>query len=250
MAREFVVGASTVDDGDDSVLTVIEEPSEAVDAISDEPTLGEGSLAAFLEQVALVADADQIPDEGDGVVTLMTLHTAKGLEFPVVFLTGLEDGVFPHMRSMAEQHRARGGASPRLRRHHPGALAALRHPGHDPRRVGSARPTTRRHASSTSCPRRWSTGGGSPRPPPSGRPASPPPPRSRRSARPTWPRARRRPSARSSSLSPGDRVSHDKFGLGTVIAVEGQAEKSVASVDFGSQGVKRLLLRYAPVEKL
>ena len=52
------------------------------------------------------------------------------------------------------------------------------------------------------------------------------------------------------SLSPGDRVSHDSFGLGTVVAVEGQAEKSVASVDFGSQGVKRLLLRYAPVEKI
>ncbi len=64
-----------------------------------------GTLADFLEQVALVADADQIPTEGDehgGVVTLMTLHTAKGLEFPVVFLTGLEDGVFPHMRSLTE----------------------------------------------------------------------------------------------------------------------------------------------------
>mgnify|MGYP006191399913 CR=1 FL=1 len=59
----------------------------------------------FLERVARVADSDQIPDqpdEGDdsGVVTLMTLHTAKGLEFPVVFLTGLEDGIFPHSRSM------------------------------------------------------------------------------------------------------------------------------------------------------
>ena len=52
------------------------------------------------------------------------------------------------------------------------------------------------------------------------------------------------------SLSAGDRVSHDSFGLGTVVAVEGQGDKSVASVDFGSQGVKRLLLRYAPVEKL
>src|SRR5919112_1049161 len=57
----------------------------------------------FLERVSLVADSDQIPDqatEDTGVVTLMTLHTAKGLEFPVVFLTGLEDGVFPHMRSL------------------------------------------------------------------------------------------------------------------------------------------------------
>jgi DNA helicase-2/ATP-dependent DNA helicase PcrA len=65
----------------------------------------EGTLTEFLEQVALVADADEIPDEdadGTGVVTLMTLHTAKGLEFPVVFLTGLEDGVFPHQRSLAD----------------------------------------------------------------------------------------------------------------------------------------------------
>ena len=56
-------------------------------------------------QVALVADADDIPDADahGGVVTLMTLHTAKGLEFPVVFLTGLEDGVFPHMRSLGDE---------------------------------------------------------------------------------------------------------------------------------------------------
>src|SRR5699024_4667131 len=64
----------------------------------------EGTLVDFLEQVSLVADADEIPQGGDGteagVVTLMTLHTAKGLEFPVVFLTGLEDGTFPHQRSM------------------------------------------------------------------------------------------------------------------------------------------------------
>ena len=61
-----------------------------------------GSLAAFLERVSLVADADQIPDEGEGVVTLMTLHTAKGLEFPVVFVTGWEDGHFPHMRALGD----------------------------------------------------------------------------------------------------------------------------------------------------
>src|SRR5690625_5628118 len=58
-----------------------------------------GSLQAFLEKVSLVADADQIPENESGVVTLMTLHTAKGLEFPVVFLTGWEEGQFPHMRS-------------------------------------------------------------------------------------------------------------------------------------------------------
>jgi DNA helicase-2/ATP-dependent DNA helicase PcrA len=52
------------------------------------------------------------------------------------------------------------------------------------------------------------------------------------------------------SLEPGDRVLHDSFGMGTVVTVEGVAEKAVASVDFGSGGVKRLLLRYSPVEKL
>ena len=77
----------------------------------------------FLERVALVADSDQIPDATTrrpptGVVTLMTLHTAKGLEFPVVFLTGLEDGVFPHHGRSATA-RAGGGAPARLRRHHP-----------------------------------------------------------------------------------------------------------------------------------
>src|ERR671913_544535 len=63
-----------------------------------------GSVTDFLEQVSLVADADQIPVTGDdaGVVTMMTLHTAKGLEFPVVFLTALEDGVFPHLRALGD----------------------------------------------------------------------------------------------------------------------------------------------------
>src|SRR5271166_2612439 len=59
-----------------------------------------GVLAAFLERVSLVADADEIPEHGAGLVTLMTLHTAKGLEFPVVFVTGWEDGMFPHMRAL------------------------------------------------------------------------------------------------------------------------------------------------------
>ncbi len=52
------------------------------------------------------------------------------------------------------------------------------------------------------------------------------------------------------SLAPGDRVLHDSFGMGSVVALEGVADKAVASIDFGSEGVKRLLLRYAPVEKL
>jgi DNA helicase-2/ATP-dependent DNA helicase PcrA len=75
------------------------------DAAAEEGLVEPGSLAAFLERVSLVADADQIPDEegeNTGVVTLMTLHTAKGLEYPVVFCTGWEDGVFPHMRALGD----------------------------------------------------------------------------------------------------------------------------------------------------
>lgn len=66
------------------------------DATSEEPSLG-----GFLESVALVSDVDALDGHGGDAVTLMTLHSAKGLEFPVVFLTGLEEGVFPHSRSMA-----------------------------------------------------------------------------------------------------------------------------------------------------
>ena len=88
VAREFA---------DDPVAAPSADPAD-VDAGTVEP-----GLADFLERVSLVADTDQIPDDEDGVVTLMTLHTAKGLEFPVVFLTGLEDGVFPHSRSLGDQ---------------------------------------------------------------------------------------------------------------------------------------------------
>ena len=98
------------------LVSVAREYTERILSLdTDEPVEGEDldappetpTLAGFLEQVALVADADEIPTDdpnapggSGGVVTLMTLHTAKGLEFPVVFLTGLEEGVFPHLRSL------------------------------------------------------------------------------------------------------------------------------------------------------
>ena len=88
VAREF---------SEDPVAGPSADPAD-VDAGFVEP-----GLADFLERVSLVADTDQIPDDEDGVVTLMTLHTAKGLEFPVVFLTGLEDGIFPHSRSLGDR---------------------------------------------------------------------------------------------------------------------------------------------------
>ena len=111
------LAAAGEDDAFDAELRASHDPQDetrienlqelAAVALEFEQERGEGetgTLADFLEQVALVADSDQIPDEedGDGVITLMTLHTAKGLEFPVVFLTGMEDGTFPHLRSLGD----------------------------------------------------------------------------------------------------------------------------------------------------
>ncbi len=79
-------------------------PAEEGDLAAGAPE-PDDSLPAFLERIALVADSDQIPDndpESAGVVTLMTLHTAKGLEFNTVFLTGFEDGIFPHQRAQSD----------------------------------------------------------------------------------------------------------------------------------------------------
>ena len=75
---------------------------DELDAVMSDGEPAPGSLQAFLEKVSLVADADQIPENDQGVVTMMTLHTAKGLEFPVVFVTGWEDGQFPHLRSLGD----------------------------------------------------------------------------------------------------------------------------------------------------
>ena len=114
------------------------------------------SLGAFLERVALVADSDQIPATPDGpdagVVTLMTLHTAKGLEFDTVFLTGLEDGVFPHQRSLAAPD---GRSWPRSAgwptSASPGPGSGSTSPGPWSARPGGRRSTTRPAGSWTRC---------------------------------------------------------------------------------------------------
>jgi DNA helicase-2/ATP-dependent DNA helicase PcrA len=205
---------------------------------------GEG-VASFLEQVSLVADADEIPDadgEGGGVVTLMTLHNAKGLEFPVVFLTGLEDGVFPHMRSLGE----------------PTELEEERRLAY----VGITRARERLYLTRSRERRAW--GGAPSYNPPSrfldeipaelvewqGRPE----PAIASVARKVIDSGRRIPGAGMRpivSVAPGDRVSHDAFGLGVVVATAGMGDSAEATINFGGEtGTKRLLLRYAPVVKL
>ncbi len=82
----------------------------------------------FLEQVSLIADTDDLPEGADdSSVVLMTLHAAKGLEFPSVFLVGMEDGVFPPPALARRTGRARGGTTPCVRRHHPGTRTAVPH---------------------------------------------------------------------------------------------------------------------------
>ena len=230
-------------------------------------------LSDFLERVALVADSDQIPDapEGEdapGVVTLMTLHTAKGLEFPVVFLTGLEDGVFPHQRSLGdkpeleEERRLAYVGVTRARERLYVSRAVMRSawgaPAHNPAsRFLDELPVDlvdwrRTAADQTSWARPdLSSGagfGGSYALTGRGRQQM----QSRFGSATAKADASKKAMAGRAipSLDPGDRVQHDSFGLGTVISVEGVAENAVASIDFGSEGVKRLLLRYAPVEKL
>jgi DNA helicase-2/ATP-dependent DNA helicase PcrA len=240
--------------------------------------LGEGDIAPpglsdFLERVALVADSDQIPDapEGEdapGVVTLMTLHTAKGLEFPVVFLTGLEDGVFPHSRSLGdkpeleEERRLAYVGVTRARERLYVSRAVMRSawgaPAHNPAsRFLDELPVDlvdwrRTAAEQTSWARPDLSRGGA------GSGFGSIPGRARQQMQSRFGTAAAKADASKKamagraipSLDPGDRVQHDSFGLGTVISVEGAGEGAVASIDFGSEGVKRLLLRYAPVEKL
>ncbi len=215
----------------------------------------EGRLVEFLEQVSLVADADSIPggaksgpvppgeqpeQNDDGVVTLMTLHTAKGLEFPVVFLTGMEDGVFPHLRAMSnpkeleEERRLAYVGITRARQRLYVSRATMRSSWGAPQ----VNPPSRFLGEMPVNLVAWEREGASLKTSASTSLAS----------RPGTRAAGGRPVP---ALSPGDKVTHDSFGLGRVVTVDGAGDRAAASIDFGNpHGVKRLVLRYAPVEKL
>ena len=222
---------------------------DAVAAALEQGLPEPGSLPAFLERVALVADADSIPDDGDGVVTLMTLHTAKGLEFPVVFCTGWEDGVFPHMRSMgdpkelAEERRLAYVGITRARERLYLSRAIVRSvfgtPSTNPQsrffdEIPPELVDWRRAAPERSAPVGMvgfgsrGAGGGF-----GGRGGS---------DRAAWRPGAAPSTAPTLSLAVGDRVSHDKYGLGTVIATEGSGPRANVTIDFGSSGTVRLML--------
>jgi DNA helicase-2/ATP-dependent DNA helicase PcrA len=222
-----------------------------------------GSLPAFLERVSLVADADSIPaaDGGDGeadsgVVTLMTVHTAKGLEYPVVFCTGWEDGIFPHMRALgdpaelAEERRLAYVAITRARLRLYLSRAIVRSAWGQPMANPASRffdeiPAElidwRREAPSrgfgesssqrtaTTWGRKSSFGGDSAQ---AGIAAG----GMRTTSFKGW------KDTVALKLDVGDRVSHDKYGLGTVLQTDGEGPRATATIDFGASGKVRLML--------
>jgi len=256
VAREFSSDAR-------NAAAFAEENAVPDDVVDDEGMPDPGSLAAFLERVSLVADSDQVPDSGEGVVTLMTLHTAKGLEFPVVFVTGWEDGQFPHMRALgdpaelSEERRLAYVGITRARHRLYLTRAIVRSAWGQPvtnpesrflqeipadlvdwRRedpgvlggggaIGGGRPRGQSYGGSGYGGSGFGGsgfGGG-------GRAAG---------SSPSFgaPRGRNN----NLVLAVGDRVSHDKYGLGKVLETKGSGPTATVTIDFGSAGKVRLML--------
>ncbi|ULP41645.1 DNA helicase PcrA [Mycobacterium lentiflavum] len=235
VAHEFSIDAALEPEG-----------AAALDAPADEDVPDTGVLAQFLERVSLVADTDEIPEHAAGVVTLMTLHTAKGLEFPVVFVTGWEDGMFPHMRALddptelSEERRLAYVGITRARQRLYLSRAIVRSSWGQPmlnpesrflQEIPQELMVWRRTAPAPSYSAPVSGAGrfGAPR------------------AAPTRSGASKRPLL---VLAPGDRVTHDKYGLGRVEEVSGVGESAMSLIDFGSSGRVKLMHNHAPVSKL
>ncbi|MGD1238644.1 DNA helicase PcrA [Mycobacterium seoulense] len=219
---------------------------ESLQAPDDEDVPDTGVLAEFLERVSLVSDSDEIPENDAGMVTLMTLHTAKGLEFPVVFVTGWEDGMFPHMRALddpvelSEERRLAYVGITRARQRLYVSRAVVRSSWGQPmlnpesrflREIPQELIEWRRTAPAPSFSAPVSGAGrfGTPR------------------AAPTRSGAGKRPLL---VLEPGDRVTHDKYGLGRVEEVSGVGESAMSLIDFGSAGRVKLMHNHAPISKL
>ncbi|MBN1290175.1 MAG: DNA helicase PcrA [Actinobacteria bacterium] len=202
----------------------IENLQELLGVVEDfKVEYGSVSLDDFLERVSLVGDTDEMEEEG-GYVSLMSLHNAKGLEFPVVFMTGMEEGIFPHIRSMED----------------PTGLEEERRLCY----VGMTRACEALYVSHAECRSLW--GGVSANPvsrfltelpgeylketiPEEGVAVEP---------------------GEELDLVPGDVVSHAKWGRGTVLELVEKDNDSEVVVEFPALGTKRLLLCYAPLKKL
>ncbi|MGI8308471.1 UvrD-helicase domain-containing protein [Saccharopolyspora hattusasensis] len=271
VAREFTEIQAGAPVGEPSAE--VDPSAEAVVAAAvpaaedaEEAALGlpaDDSLSAFLERVSLVADADSLPESGDGVVTLMTLHTAKGLEFPVVFCTGWEDGVFPHSRALgdpaelAEERRLAYVGITRARQRLYLSRALMRSAWGQPMTNPASRFLTeipdelmhwRRIEPERAAPQvrsTWGSRGGFDRTGSDSAQAG----LAARGMRSTGMKGWKDTVA--IKLAAGDRVTHDKYGLGTVLSTEGEGPRATATIDFGSSGTVRLMLiGSVPISKL
>jgi DNA helicase-2/ATP-dependent DNA helicase PcrA len=237
----------------------VENLAELVGAANDYETVDE-----FLEQVGLVADTDELDDD-DSSVVLMTLHSAKGLEFPAVFLVGLEDGVFPHLRSIGEPDQLEEErrlayvgitrARERLYLSHAWSRTLYGSTQYNPpsrfldeipdelvEQVDGARRGSRRSGGDRGSSGRSSSGGGRGRDWDAHRDRvvdaalAPTPPQPSGADR--------------LGLAVGDDVRHATFGEGVIQRIEGIGDKAQAHVHFAGIGTKVLLLSWAPLEKL
>jgi DNA helicase-2/ATP-dependent DNA helicase PcrA len=238
--------------GQDRWENVQELRTVAQDYADRPPTEG---LAAFLEQTALIADVDEL-DERSDTITLITLHQAKGLEFPVVFIVGMEEGLLPHARSMADKEELEEErrlcyvgmtrAKERLYLFHAfkrmifgntDARAPSRFLAQlDPALVTDGRDEKRPSGASRSTP--------SPREP--RRPAPPPP----RVGKVPSKGARPAPRPAAPGFTTGQRVRHPTFGEGVIVAVKESGADQELTVVFLSHGIKKLLASFAKLEKV
>ena len=239
----------------------------AMEMVARDPEAG---LAEFLEQVSLVSDQDAY-DEEDSTVTLMTLHIAKGLEFPVVFVVGMEDGVFPHFRSMTDQAELEEErrlayvgitrAQQRLYLTHAWSRSLFGQtnfnppsrflgeiPGHllDVQESEARLERTSRYGSRRQQGAGASAGAGGYTV--VGLPGQSGEVQVERGWRaPQVPGVNKRAIP---AIKEGDTVLHDRWGEGVVVQVSGSADDPEATIRFGEAGEKRVLLAYAPLTKV
>jgi DNA helicase-2/ATP-dependent DNA helicase PcrA len=224
----------------------------------DEAPTGLDRVQAFLETVALVTDLDTAEgaDEDTSAVTLMTLHSAKGLEFPVVFMLGMEDGVFPHMRSLGDPEELEEErrlcyvgitrAQERLYLCHAWCRMLFGNTDYyPPSRFLSEIPDELVHAHGAEQGRR-STGVRGHRDAVVAAALR----SGERAAATTSPSDGPAPGLRVPDVKVGDDVAHDTFGEGVVLEIHGDGDSAEVTVRFRDKGEKRLLLAWAPLRRL
>ncbi len=225
----------------------LEELRRATTELGSQPA--EETLGQFLENVTLISDVDALGEAGRAPA-LLTLHTAKGLEFSVVFMVGMEEGVFPHSRSlqdgdeMEEERRlayvgiTRAKDRLYLTRAFRRATYGFDEPTAPSRFLGDIPPELVAPAGQE---RR---GGSAGRSPYTSRPQA-------REVSSRWNRdsLTGSPAPTAAQYKVGDRVYHSRFGEGTIIAIDSQRDDQYLQVAFPNQGIKKLAASIAPLEK-